>query len=448
MDLSILKGFGMTEVVSVDDSLRLSEVLRVSGKRKVQLLGHDSDNLKLLRTQIFSQIKSTGGRQVEWFEALPEALEGALQEALPDGLQAEDGACLTVSLFAGIPADVFLMFDLADRQHLNQIQADGKSALSNFKKILVPGQWMARSLLGDKRLGLKATDVLVVGAPRIDYLRSLAEQAGETGERTTPRVLFAPIHSNWFDAAGNPMSSSSGLQEYLEELGHHCELTVSEDQRNKINKRPVTRELIDADIVITDYTSVAYEAWALGKPVIFPRWILGDAILEKAPNSAEAEIYRRKLGYHPESFDALLELIVAGSKLEVSAEVKDFCREYLSNFEESNSASKICAHLEYLSDPQWEEREEKTLADIERYLKEHQWAQAESALMSLVSVYPEDASLNNKLALAYQGQHKWWQVVATLQAVVRVVRNSADIYHRLGVAEKKNGAFPLRCERL
>jgi len=441
MDLSILKGFGMTEVVSVDDSLRLSEVLRVSGKRKVQLLGHDSDNLKLLRTQIFSQIKSTGGRQVEWFEALPEALEGALQEALPDGLQAEDGACLTVSLFAGIPADVFLMFDLADRQHLNQIQADGKSALSNFKKILVPGQWMARSLLGDKRLGLKATDVLVVGAPRIDYLRSLAEQAGETGERTTPRVLFAPIHSNWFDAAGNPMSSSSGLQEYLEELGHHCELTVSEDQRNKINKRPVTRELIDADIVITDYTSVAYEAWALGKPVIFPRWILGDAILEKAPNSAEAEIYRRKLGYHPESFDALLELIVAGSKLEVSAEVKDFCREYLSNFEESNSASKICAHLEYLSDPQWEEREEKTLADIERYLKEHQWAQAESALMSLVSVYPEDASLNNKLALAYQGQHKWWQVVATLQAVVRVVRNSADIYHRLGVAEKKMGHF-------
>ncbi|NQD74515.1 CDP-glycerol glycerophosphotransferase family protein [Pseudomonas sp. CM27] len=416
----------MTEVVIFDGSLPLPEALSIEGKRQVKLVGDDTENLKLLRTQIFYQLKSDGTTDFDW---------------VPTSEHERDDASLSVSLFAGVPADVFLMFDLADRQHLHQLQADGSSVLSNFKKILVPGLWMARSLLNDKKLGLKSSDVVVVGSPRVDYLRSLAGRVNKPDSNDVPRVLYAPIHGNWFDHTGNSMSSNSHFEGFLDELSRHCTLVVAEDQRNKLNKRPITQELLDADVVITDYTSVAYEAWALGKPVIFPRWIVGDAIFEKAPKSAEAEIYSRRLGYHAESFEELIEFIKSGSGLQVSGEVKEFCRDYLSNFDESNSASKICNLLSYLSEPDSAVGESKVRAEIDSYLKEKHWAQAEAALMGLVSIYPDDASLNNKLAIAYQGQHKWWQVVSALKNVVSIFNEDAELYQRLGTAEKKMGHF-------
>ncbi len=416
----------MTEVVNVDGSLLLPEALDVEGKRQVQLVGDDSDNLRLLRTQIFSQIKAAGEGSFNWVQASQEA---------------SSEACLSVSLFAGVQADLFLMFDLADRKHLHQLQGDGTSVLSNFKKILVPGLWMARSLLKDKKLGLQPSDIVVVGSPRVDYLHSMAERYKKLAIDSTPRVLYAPIHGNWFDHSGTAMSSGLDLSGHIEELGRHCSLVVAEDQRNKINKKPITQELLEADVVITDYTSLAYEAWALGKPVIFPRWIVGDAIFEKAPKSAEAEIYSRNLGYHPGSFEELLALIEGFNKLEVSEEVKDFCKDYISNFEEANSSAKICNLLQHLSDPLAIESEQEAREQAELSLKEKHWAQAETALMSLLSIYPDDVSLNNKLATAFQGQHKWWQVVAALRNVIKIANEDADVYHRLAVAEKKMGHF-------
>ncbi|MEH6417553.1 CDP-glycerol glycerophosphotransferase family protein [Pseudomonas sp. CGJS7] len=416
----------MTEVVNVDGSLLLSDTLNVEGKRQVQLLGDDSENLRLLRTQIFSQIKAVDGGHFDWIQASPDA---------------SSEGCLSISLFAGVDADLFLMFDLADRQHLHQLQSDGTSVLSNFKKILVPGLWLARSLLKDKKLGLQSSDIVVVGSPRIDYLRSMKENYRRVTTDSTPRVLYAPIHGNWFDPSGNAMSSSEKFSGYIEELGRHCTLVVVEDPRNKVNKKPITQELIEADVVVTDYTSLAYEAWALGKPVIFPRWIVGDAIFDKAPKSAEAEIYRRNLGYHPGSFEEFLTLIENSNELEIAEDVRAFCRDYINNFEESNSASKICNLLQHLSDPLLLESEKEAREQADLNLKEKHWAQAETALMSLLSIYPDDVSLNNKLAMAFQGQHKWWQVISSLQNVLKISNDDADVYHRLAVAEKKMGHF-------
>jgi len=36
---------------------------------------------------------------------------------------------------------------------------------------------------------------------------------------------------------------------------------------------PTMQPLVDADVVIADAGSTIYEAWALGKPVIFPDWL-------------------------------------------------------------------------------------------------------------------------------------------------------------------------------
>ena len=37
-------------------------------------------------------------------------------------------------------------------------------------------------------------------------------------------------------------------------------------------------ELLDCDVLITDVSSAMFEAWALGKPVIFPRWLMQDKV--------------------------------------------------------------------------------------------------------------------------------------------------------------------------
>lgn len=414
----------MTEVVNVDDSLQLCNVQDMTDKKKIKLIGDDSDNLRLLRTQIYSRLKADGGAEFHWQSAD----------------EADQTDTLTVSLFPGIPADIFLMFDLADRHHLNQLQADGRSVLADFKKILVPGPWMARKLVEDERLGLDAGQVVAVGSPRIDYLRSLKKSSKAAPIAGRRRVLFAPLHENWSDSSGKPMSSSSMFTLLTGELEKHCELVMAEDQRNKLNKRPVTAELINADVVITDYTSLAYEAWALGKPVIFPRWLLGDAIFEKSPRSTEAEIYRRGLGYHPDSFEALLELLQPDSDLKVAPEVSAFCALYFSNYE-AGTRHRVCQLLSYLSDPHSAVREAHLRESIDDHLKHKRWDVAEVQIMDLLSTYPDDPMLHEKLSFAYQGQHKWWQVVIALKDVIRSGGATAEVYHRLGLAEKKMGHY-------
>jgi hypothetical protein len=47
---------------------------------------------------------------------------------------------------------------------------------------------------------------------------------------------------------------------------------------------------------------MVFESWALGKPVIFPRWCIDvRTLMERNPLSAEAFIYRNRIGLHPET---------------------------------------------------------------------------------------------------------------------------------------------------
>ena len=51
---------------------------------------------------------------------------------------------------------------------------------------------------------------------------------------------------------------------------------------------------------------MVYEAWALGKPVIFPRWAMDvETLINRNPLSAESYIYRNRIGLHPESLEEM-----------------------------------------------------------------------------------------------------------------------------------------------
>jgi len=258
---------------------------------------------------------------------------------------------LYVSLQPNVPGDVLLGFDLADRRHYFQTDAQGERQINKFEKIIVPGRWTHQQLTDPQRLGVDPARLMIAGAPRIDYLR--ARQSQHTSHTNLrPKVLFAPLHENWRDKAGQTLSIAQDFAHYAQRLEDICDVTTLSDPRNTGRKVAMTDALLAADIVITDYTSVMYEAWALGKPVIFPRWLTGDRVIEKANWIAEAHVYAKRIGHHPGNFEELRRLIAQGQTLPLGNGVETFMVDYLDNFDGTISAGqRVAQALEFLSNP-------------------------------------------------------------------------------------------------
>ncbi len=124
-----------------------------------------------------------------------------------------------------------------------------------------------------------------------------------------PRVLWAPTHNRRKRGeTGRSTSSFPEFENYLRALSRFAWIDVSVHPRNRTDHTPTGASMPRADIVVADFGTTVYEAWALGKPVIFPRWLLADRIAEYLPGSAESYIFAERIGYHPDSFDEMVDI--------------------------------------------------------------------------------------------------------------------------------------------
>ncbi len=234
------------------------------------------------------------------------------------------------SLFVREPADVVMSHGVADKNYFNDVLDErGVPFANRASHLFLPGPWLKRKLLACERLNFDEERLVVVGWPRLDVLRDAAANfAPEPLEGRRPIVLWAPTHD--FRKRGPEAKSTSSYPDFLpfaEQLRDLCDLRISTHPSNRESKKPTVRDLVECDIVISDFGTMVYEAWALGKPVIFPRWLLGDRIQQYTPGSAEAFIFEQNLGYHPRSFSDLRDLI--GPEATVSPEVRSFMDDYL-----------------------------------------------------------------------------------------------------------------------
>jgi hypothetical protein len=120
-----------------------------------------------------------------------------------------------------------------------------------------------------------------------------------------PNPPRAPTHntisSSKSDSELSP-SSFPAFKKHLPWLYLKYQSDVSLHPRNRGTKTPTTEKLIACDGVISDFGTMVFESWALGKPVIFPRWCIDvKTLMERNPLSAEAYIYRNRIGLHPET---------------------------------------------------------------------------------------------------------------------------------------------------
>ncbi len=246
-----------------------------------------------------------------------------------------------------LPAEVFLSHGLADKNYtLIRNRDTRKPFLNLFRDVLVPGDWMKRKLLHHEDVELPADRIHVVGWPRLDGL--LGDDRGAVRSERDPerlvRILWAPSHD--FQRYGDdqvPLSSYPEFEPSFEKLADHAETRLSLHPRNRENKTPTNDDLLWADVVVSDFGTMVYEAWALGKPVIFPRWILQDRLPRFLPGSAEAFIFENDIGLHPGSYDELVDLVRIGSTVE--PDVKSFLDDYLDPSTYGRSGRMIAEKL-------------------------------------------------------------------------------------------------------
>ncbi len=393
----------------------------------IAFLDGERGDKDLLSEHIFRPVQESFQPDTPWMDA-------------PRTAHREPGS-LAVSLFPNVPGDVLLMFDLADRNHFRQFSREGRAYVRDFRKIVVPGTWLRRRLLADHDLRLAEADVLALGAPRIDYLRRLAAARPTKPADAPLTILFAPVHGHWFDGNGDPMSVQEAMTPFLAALGKRYDLRQATDGRNKQDKVPVTGDLLDADIVITDYTSLMYEAWALGKPVIFPNWLCAERILEKAPSCAEAHVYRERIGHHAANFQDLLTLLRRGRGLDLGPGVEEFMADYLSNWKGQAAAPAIARLLEAMINPENEILESEARAALQKAVEERAWDDAEALATELLSRNPQEAGLYDTLARALNGKRLRWQECEALERAIALAPTDARLHYRLGEARARLGHY-------
>jgi len=166
-------------------------------------------------------------------------------------------------------ADVFMSHGLADKNWRN---AD---KMSGYGYVLVSGPAWKEKLIGQ----------------------------GISLERSRELLVWAPTHKATSEVTTEGKFSEALLDRLRKEFSLE---TVS----HPVGSKRLSRDVLPrAAVVIADAGSTLYEAWAFDVPVVFPDWLVKEAILKRWPGSFEAMIYERGLGWHANSEEELIDLV-------------------------------------------------------------------------------------------------------------------------------------------
>ena len=155
------------------------------------------------------------------------------------------------------------------------------------------------------------------------------------------RLLWAPTHFN-------SVSSYPAFEIYLNKFPSNYIVATSAHPFHKPDKIPTFNEMVEADIVISDTSSIIYESWAIGKPVVFPDWLVKNDITKRYPDSFEDIIYRNNIGYHAESFEELIQLTQIAASQGLDAKAQEFIEGILPAYLRGNSGQETAKVLRTL----------------------------------------------------------------------------------------------------
>lgn len=225
---------------------------------------------------------------------------------------------------------VFMSHGIADKGW-----RDGHS-MRSFDYVCVSGPLWKEKLV---RGGISPERILKIGFPKLD---PLFQETGNKQPRSDRRktVLYAPTHARAFGRC----SSYPAFEELLPGFPQDLRVVSSPHPVHKENQMPTLLELNDADVVISDCSSLLYEAWALGKPVVFPDWLVKESIITRWPQSFAAQIYRDEIGYHAQNFKEMVDAVYLALEQGLDDKAHTFIEAYFPTAYRGRSG-QICAGL-------------------------------------------------------------------------------------------------------
>jgi hypothetical protein len=199
------------------------------------------------------------------------------------------------------PNDIFFSHGIADKDYWI-----GKK-IEAYKYAFVPGPLWEKRMRDTGYLG----EIFIGGYTKLD---PLLNKEFKQKEKQKPYVVWAPTHG--YNSKNKGRSSYPQCLHLIHEIDDLYDTKLAmhptSKMHNKIKHIPTLQELYDADVVIADAGSTLYEAWILGKPVIFPDWICKKDVMnhfKKDPRNFEYIIYSKQIGYHAKNVNHLNELI-------------------------------------------------------------------------------------------------------------------------------------------
>ena len=257
-------------------------------------------------------------REVTTYRHALDSLINPIRKHLPestvtpkDGIKGALNFCWFICS-QGYKPNVFMSHGIGDKNYM----IGEKSHVNRFDYVFVTGPAFKEKLT---RHNTPAEKIFIVGWPKLDPIFNGEYQRTPSDKI---RVLYAPTHN-----AIQAVSSYPAFNEYLDKFPADIEVINSPHPCRKDDRMPTTQPLVDADVIIADAGSTIYEAWALGKPVIFPDWLVRDGVLNRFKGAFEAKCYEDNLGYHANSFEHLLELIPEATNKGLDDKVIGFTEE-------------------------------------------------------------------------------------------------------------------------
>lgn len=248
------------------------------------------------------------------YRSICESITDPIREHLPDSViyPTEQSGATNVGFFVTqTKCQAFIPHGIADKNYRN---AD---KVKTFEHIFVSGPAWVDKLV---KQGVPRDKILVGGYTKLD---PIFQGKYEQTRRTFGVILYAPTHG-----AIPEISLAGRFEQYLPQLEKYYTVIHSPHPAQvtgqKSEGQVTMQALVDADIVITDAGSLVYEAWALGKPVVFPSWLTKEGVCRYFPGSFEEQIYREEIGYHAKDYDGMMRCVKQAALLGMDDRTTDF----------------------------------------------------------------------------------------------------------------------------